>query len=166
MDDDCCYGDTGDYCYDTGGGCDYTGGDYDYTGGEPDYNGGGCDDSVTRMDFNTAPYEETTNYMETTFSDSVDVCIDEPYETYSCNVDYDYDCENTPRPVYSNLSRNNNTQIMDSDERIFNIMLNHSKYYAMKRDEKHKNILKWSLAIGFVILMCKLNVNDLFVLKF
>lgn len=82
-----------DGCCDTGGDCSYD------IGGGCDDSGGGC--------METSPCTEAT-----TFSDSAGVCFDQPYETY----DGSYCYEDTYRPVYSNLSRNNDASMTDPKE--------------------------------------------------
>lgn len=163
MSDDGCCGDTGGDCsYDTGGGCDDTGGGYNDTEGCCDDTGGCCDDTGGTCDENgacidTAPCEETTTYMETTLSDNVDVCIDQPYETFSYDRSYGYEdtyrpttyrpTNNRPtanRPVYVNLSANNNTfDITDFCERY----------------------IKW-FGLGFLVIFSKFECQCLFQLKF
>lgn len=142
MSDDCCCGDMEECCNGTEAECNYTGRE--------------CDDSVPCMD--TCSCDGISAYIETTFSDSVDVCVDQPYETYSCNVDCGN--ENTYRPVYSCLSMNmnNNTEKRNSTECAIISMINFRRYYAQKREKEYETRLKWIIAIGFVLFTCKVNV--------
>lgn len=144
MSDDGCCGNMENCCNETEAECDYT--------------GGYCDDSAPCMD--NYPYEETSTNIETSYSDCVDVCDDPQYGTYSCNVDYDIENgnESTYRPVYSNLSVNNNTGKRNSTECAIISMMNFRRYYAQKREREYESRLKWILAIGFVLFICKINV--------
>lgn len=116
---DACYDDTRDCCNDTGG---------------------WCDDNVACIDFDTYPCEVIPTYMETTFSDNVDVCIDEPYETY----DEGYCYEETYQPMYCNSPRNNSEGTDSSDQYLI-----------------------WFLWIcTFILIFCKFEYQCIYVMKF
>lgn len=134
------------------------------TGAEFEYTDGACDDSALCMD--NCPYGEKSICIESTVSNCMDNSVDRTYETYSKGYDndndlgngHDYINENTYRPVYSNLSMNNSTGKRNSTECAIITMKNFRRYYVQKREREFEKRLKWILAIGFVLIICKFDV--------
>lgn len=102
-------------------------------------NSGRCDGNAACMD--SSRHEEATTFMETEFSDTENICFDRPFDTYSCDGGYCY--EDTYQPVYSSLSRNNNTQVSGRCERI----------------------IIGIIIVAFTVIICKLNIC-IYALKF
>lgn len=174
-DDDCC-GDTGDCC-DDGGGCDDTGDKCEGTEGICEQTGSVSVDSVPSVD--NTPCEATTTFEENTVSNSVNISIDQPHETYQPKYSSSFDnsapcvdtapCEMTT--FYEQTSFSNSVNIcMDDSYEISNgflrrrpsyepVYLSSSRRTAYLPTDPNERVFIIVAVIILVLITCKLNTQ-------